>query len=68
MINVDLKNNKVAIIGDIPVVSTEISFLLSCLYVRAIEEGMNEEVVEDYMITLFKNSMSRLPQRRRREL
>ena len=58
MINVDLKNNKVAIIGDIPVVSTEISFLLSCLYVRAIEEGMNEEVVEDYMITLFKNSMS----------
>ena len=57
MINVNLKNNKVRIEGEIPEVTTEISFLISCLYVRMIDEGYKEEVIEEYIATLVKNSI-----------
>lgn len=57
MINVDLKNNKVRIEGEIPEVTTELSFLISCLYVRMIDEGYEESVINEYITTLVKNSV-----------
>ena len=57
MLNVDLKNNKVRIEGEIPEVTTELSFLISCLYVRMIDEGYTESMINEYIATLVKNSI-----------
>ena len=57
MLNVDLKNNKVRIEGEIPEVTTELSFLISCLYVRMMDEGYVESVINEYIATLVKNSV-----------
>lgn len=58
MINVNLKNNKVRIEGEIPEVTTELSFLISCLYVRMRDEGYEENVINGYLVTLVKNSIA----------
>ena len=57
MINIDLKNDKVVIKGEIPEVTTELSFLISCLCVRMREEGYKEEVINEYVVALVKNSI-----------
>lgn len=57
MINIDLRNNKVRIEGEVPEVTTELSFLISCLYVRLIDEGYKEEAVNECIATLVKNSI-----------
>ena len=57
VLNVDLKNNKVRIEGEIPEVTTELSFLISCLYVRMIDEGYTESMINEYIATLVKNSI-----------
>lgn len=57
MININLKNDKIDIKGDVPEVTTELSFLISCLYVRLKKEGYKEEVIDNYIVTIVKNSL-----------
>lgn len=67
MISIDWKKNKVEIQGDIAVVSAEVSFVLECIYIQAVESGASEEAAKEYLTDIAGRAIFNIEKREEEE-